>query len=164
MGMLDWGLFRTSLIKKVRFQFSSVKRQIPVIMISETGNMCREFFEVDIGYMTAPWAKMSWLVQHEKTFTVIDKHGNKEHVPITLVSERSYLPLDPLGKFKRVKEDITPLNSVAKIQHAIVRASLAEENNTTARDKQLHALSIGCLVLAGLIICFWWAMKMWGGG
>ncbi len=155
MGLFDLNFFRTGFMKKARFMVSSNKRAQPVVVISETGVIAHEEMALEPGYCSADQVKMSWLILHQLKLLARNKFGQIDDDPILLITERSYMPLDPLKTLTAAqKAKITPLTDVARIRHAEVRAGVGEEGATTARDKMLLTIAnTGMIIIGILAVC-----------
>lgn len=152
-------------MRKTKFLASSLQRAQSAIMISETGVISKEVLPIETGYISATEFRATWLVLHQLKILIRNKQGGLENDPVLLISERSYLPLDPFGRLtSKERADIAPLSSIAKIKHAEKRSSISEENNTNARDRLLTSVANGGIVAIVIIFALSLALKKWGGG
>ncbi len=151
MSLFKWNLFSGGAFKQAKYLVSTPQRAQDVIFISETGTISRDVLPMFTGWIEASNLKMNWLVLHPLKLSIRGKNGRLEDNQVLLISERSYIPLDPFKRLKKEKHSIASLNEIAKARHAEVRAHINEENSSTARDRMLNFVTMGCLIIVGLL-------------
>lgn len=148
MDILKWEIFRSSTFKQIKFLFSSPRRAQKVLLVSETGILSLETFPMATGWMSWAENKMTWLVDHRLKMSLEGQDS-----PVQLVSERSYLPLDPFELFGlEERKAFTPLAEIALLKHAEKRTVVGEENKSSAKNNLYKTVIIGCFVLLALVI------------
>ena len=102
------------------------------------------------GFVTAEPVKKSWNAIHSLKFAVY-KDGKPTGEAVLMLSDRSRLPLDPLGILQtKAKEKVASLKDIARGKHMDARASVGLATNPYYRI--LTAIINGCMLLIGLII------------
>jgi len=163
MSIIKWNIFRASWIKQISYLVSTPDRSQDAVMISESGVISRELLPLGTGFISGAKAKMAWLVLHPLKVRICGKDGNIEDNQVLLISERSYLPLDPFGKLSaREKANLAPLETIAKLRHAEARANVAE-GNADAKSRMMQTIVSGCLVIIAMVVIFRVIMEFKGG-
>jgi len=166
MNILKLNLFKNNLFKQAKYLVSTSERSQPVVMVSETGVISKEILPMYTGYVTAANLKMSWLVLHDSKIRIENHEGQPvDDQLVMLISERSYLPLDPFDMVTpEVKKSIAPLTTIAKIKHAEARANVMDKNTLDARERMLQAVTNGSLWIIGLVVISILLKRFFGGG
>lgn len=153
MDLFKLNILQSGFFKQTRFLLSSPERVTPCVFISESGTISREMLPVHVGYMKAIKQKMAWVNLHTLKIGIKDKNGVLQDQRILLITERSYIPLDPFKKLTaKNRDNLAPLKTIAKMRHAEKRANIGEGGNEDARNRMLKMATEGGLILIALMI------------
>ena len=163
MNLQKLNLWRYSIFKQTKYLISQPESSQHIVFISETGIISKEILPMQTGYVTAEAAFSTWLVLHNLKVSVEDGGGGLGDEPYLLLSERSFIPLDPFKLLKPAdKSGIMSLKTLARIKHDQERARVSKMGSQSARDKMLGSATNGALIILGLIICFGVVMRFTG--
>lgn len=152
MNLLELNLFRLGFLKQAKYLVSTPSQSQNVIFISETGLISKEVLPMSTVYVTAQNLKMTWLVLHPLKILLRKKSGEIDENQYLLITERSFIPLDPFNKLTEEEaKNITPLSTVAKLKHAEARTNVAE-NNMDARNRMMQTVVTGSLIIIGMMV------------
>lgn len=150
MGFRDANIWRYSFFKGIGSLFSSPKRVVKCALVSETGIVSLERLVLATGYCL-------WDLQDYKgAWVVIQKlmmpmEGSDELV--LPISERTYVPLDPLGKLdEEDRKKLVPLDDIAETKYQEAFTRVTEENKKNANHRLLTTVLWGSLVLTAIIL------------
>ncbi len=164
MDLLSLNLFRGSIFKQIKFLFSSHQSSQTAYYISEAGTVSKEIIPILTGFMTPTMIKKAWIVIHSLKF-----QSHKKGLPIQgdatlLISDRSYIPLDPNEIIhSEDKERLTSLKDIARMRHAGARTDVRPDRNESMDVARL--VINGCFILLGIVLVV--GIIMWlkkGGG
>lgn len=147
MGFRDANIWKHSIFKQAGYLFSSQKRIQKCVFISETGVISLENLYLATGYCVNEAEKVAWMVIQKLKMPM---EGVDELV--LPISERSHMPLDPLGKLtKEEKEKLEPLKNIAKAKHAEVRSRVNDDQKKNANAELLKSLAYMAIIGAFLV-------------
>jgi len=140
------------LFRQAKYLASQEKHTESPVYISETGTISRENLIMNTGYMTAEKEHMTWAVIHSLKLK-LKKYGEPmQGARILLISERSYVPLDPQNRIKEGDKDkITSLDDIAINRHDIERANV-NNDNSTGKTPLTDVVTSGSLIIIGLCV------------
>ncbi len=148
MGILQANIWRHSKVRSIRSLFSSPTRSIKCVIIPETGIVRLDDLKLAaMPYVISdtPEAKQAWVVIQKLLLTM---RGCEEMV--LPVSERSYVPLDPLHRLtEEDRKKLVPLSEIAETQYDTAFARVTEENKQSANAQLLKTM----IYVAGIIAC-----------
>jgi hypothetical protein len=140
-------IFRAGIFKNMRSFFSSPKRVGKILMASETGVLSLEQVPMAMGYVSIVAEKVSWLVAHKL------KSRIKETGDIVLtVSERSYIPADPFGRFNG--DELQPLGQIALMKYREKCARINEQAMKEAQKSLYQIIITFCFCIIILVVVF----------
>jgi hypothetical protein len=145
MGITSANLWRHSFFKSLSSLFSSPTRAINCVIVSETSIVGREQMKLATGYSVKNTLdfKGAWLVIQKLMLTMEGVDGM-----VLPISERSYIPLDPLGRLTdEDRSKLIPLTQIAKTAYKTAFARVQEENKKSANAKLLETM----LYIGGII-------------
>jgi hypothetical protein len=144
MGVFQARIWKNSFFKNINFLFSSNKRTLKVVFISETGIISLDNLALDVGYVYSEVSKSAWAVIQKLKLPM---QGSDELV--LPISERTYLPLDPLNRLQQEDKDaIEPLKNIARAKHAEVKSRIIDENKQSQNHKMLNT----CIYIMGIVL------------
>ena len=161
MDLFKARIFKGGIFKQIKFLVATPQRSQRTLLLSEIGSVTQEILPMSTGYISAELAKKAWIVLHGLKFQVYKNGLPYEDEPVLLISERSYIPLDPHGGIKtKDREKLTSLKDIARLRHAEVRADAGKsgEQSDTA-----NTVIVGCFVLLGIILMVGLLMHSCGG-
>jgi hypothetical protein len=124
MGFREARIWRTGVFNWLREAFSSEKRVVRCLRISENGVNSLVSIRLATGYCLSSAEKLAWCVIQKLKLPM---EGVDE--PVLPISERSYMPLDPLGLLTdEEKKALEPLKNVARARHAEERSRVSDDN------------------------------------
>jgi len=146
-------MFRSGVFKQAKYLVSTPQRSQSVVFVSETGVISKEILPMYTGYINAPNIKMTWLVLHALKLLVTDKQGVPEEEPVLLISERSYIPLDPLEKLgAEDKKGIMPLDEIAIMKNTEKCIALEEGSHDEAKNKLMNLIIVCSFILCAIMV------------
>lgn len=139
-------IFRGGIFKQIRYLFSTPQESQNVIYISEAGTVSQEILPVDTGFVSSEKKEKDWAVVHALKFQIYE-NGEPTGETALVVSDRSYLPLDPFGVLKQKdKERMASLGEIAKVRHAQERSKASKAIDPRTKLAEL-VLNWGFIVL-----------------
>ncbi len=155
MGFRDMGIWKHSFFKGMGSLFGSPKRVQKCVFISESGIVSAENLPLLTALVHFDAEKVAWsIIQRLK----MPMEGSDELV--LPISERSHIPLDPLGRLTTDERDaLVPLNDIAKAKHAEERSRIIDENKTSANAKLTRTVVTCCFVLTIIIVAIYMLKK-----
>jgi len=162
MDLFKARIFRGGIFKQLKFLISTPQRSQRTLLLSEIGSVTQEILPMSTGYISADIAKKAWMVLHNLKFRVYKNGLPYEDDQVLLISERSYIPLDPFGEIKpKDKERMTSLKDIARLRHADARADAGKQGEGS--DVASKVIT-GCFIMLGLILMVGLLMHSCGGG
>ncbi len=150
MDLLKLNLFRGGIFKQAKFLVSTPQKAGKTLFISEAGTISQEILPMHTGWISSG-IKKAWLVLHGLKFTLCKDGKPIQDEPVLLISERSYIPLDPNGTLKpKDKEKLTSLKDIARLRHAEERADAGRPEDKT--DVQSTIITGSFILLALMLI------------
>ncbi len=149
MSILQWGLFRHSFLKQLKYYFSAPKQSQPVLMINETGYLSIEMFPLSTGYCYDEENKLAWEVEHNIKETL---EGQDE--PVLIVCERSSLPLDPYGRRVLKSDKKEKGYALATVKYLEAFGRIPEEFKKSTNAQMAKAAMYLCSIMAIIVILF----------
>ena len=149
MDLLKAYIFRAGFFKQVKYLVSTPQYSIKNILISESGIVSQELIPMQTGFVSADEAKKAWVVLHNLKF-----HVHKNGVPVDqdsvlALSERCYIPLDPLGTTKpKELEKLSSLKDIARLRHTQARSDMSKNVDQNTQISQL--IINGSFVMLGI--------------
>jgi len=146
MDLFKANIFKGSFFKQAKYLVSSPQNAQTAYYISEAGTISKELIPMHTGFMCPPTVKKAWIVIHSLKHTI-----QKKGLPITdvssfVISDRSYIPLDPHGTMKKTeKEKLTSLTEIAKVRHAEARSE------TNSHDERTDTANI-VIYISGILM------------
>lgn len=157
MNFLQGGLF-----KQIKFLFSSPSKAQNVVLISETNTISKELLPMKTGCMDAPLVQKTWSATHSAKFKLKKAGEPAEEEQVLLISERSYIPLDPYGKAStKAKAKIASLPDIARVRHAQARANVSRYKEASSIQSMIIT---GGFVLLGIFAVITLIKAQIGGG
>jgi hypothetical protein len=133
LGVFQATIWKSSIFKNIGFLLSSAKKVQPTIFVSEAGIVSFERMPLATGYVFSEKQKVAWMVNQKAKVAV---QGIEQLC--MLISERSYMPLDP---FSRTKGDkVEPLKNIAKAKHDEEKSRAMEDNRKDANTELLKTM------------------------
>ena len=150
MNLSKWPIFKAGIFRQAKYLVSAPQKAQTVLEILETGTVGIEPLPMQTGFMqaTAPDVKKAWANVHALKFQIYKDGQPTERDAALAISERSYIPLDPLNTLKeKDREKLASLKDIAKVRHAQARAAAGSQD----KNKDLAAFIIQTsFVLLGL--------------
>jgi len=161
MDLLKLNLFRGSIFKQAKFLFSSPQQALKMMLVSEAATLSQEVLSIHTGFVKALEQKRAWVVLHNLKFRIYKNGVPTQDEPVLLISERSYIPLDPNRIIKpEDREKLTSLKNIASQRHAVQLADAGKgEYNTTIQELVIQSM----IVLMGILVVATLIMKSCGG-
>lgn len=148
MGFLGARIWKNSFFKNLGFLFGSEKRLQPCVMVSETGQVSLERLALATGYCGSEADNVAWAVIQKLKLPM---EGFDEWV--LPISERSYIPLDPLGRLTtKDKLNLLSLKDIAEIKYLQAFTKVAEENKKSANHRLLQTMIYGILLVTIIVV------------
>jgi hypothetical protein len=148
MGFFQANIWRYGFFKSIGSLFSSPRRAIKGVVISEAGIAALDSLSLAVGYSIkdSPEYKGAWIVIQK---LMMNMKGSDEMV--LPISERTYVPLDPLHRLnKEDKERLLPLNEIAQARYDAAFARVTEENKRSANARLLTTLVYLSFIMAAI--------------
>lgn len=125
-NLLKANLFRGSLFKQAKYLVSAPPTSQKVMYISEAGTISIEPLPISTGFVnSSEELKKTWALIHQLKFYVQKDDGPLEDEQVLIVSDRSYIPLDPLNLLTlKALQKLASLEDIAKLRHAAKRAEV----------------------------------------
>lgn len=154
MGLANWPVFRAGIFKQAKYLVSSPQKAQNVLEILETGVVGREQLPMTTGFMRATLkeVKKAWANVHALRYQIYQDGEPTDGESVLIISERSYIPLDPLNTLKQKdREKLASLKDIAKVRHAQARAVASSQDNHKDIASTVITLSFAFLFFLGLI-------------
>lgn len=149
--LLKLNMFRGGIFKQAKYLVSTPQRAQKVVFISETGTISQELLPMFTGFISADVSKKAWIVLHSLKFSLKKKNQPAQDEQVLLISERSYIPLDPNGRIKpKDKEKLVSLTDISRLRHAGVIADMGKGGESPTDIAQL--IITGSFVLWALMV------------
>ena len=162
MDLLKANIFRGNMVKQVKFLFSSPERPQKCLFLSETGTISMEVMPMHTGFITSPTTKRTWLVLHALKFHVYKDGKPFMDEPVLLITERSYLPLDPNNRLSaKEKIKLASLKDIARTKHTEVYATSGQPNENNDFMQSIIAYSFLLCAFFGVLA---FVIRKWAGG
>jgi len=120
MALRNWPIFKAGLFRQAKYLVSTPQKAQAALEILETGAVGIEPLPMQTGFLTAPSkdVKKAWGNMHALKVQIY-KQGRPTDNPAAMpISERSYIPLDPLGVLKpKDRENLASLEDIAVSRH-----------------------------------------------
>lgn len=147
-------LFRGGIFKQIRFLFSTPQMAQAIIYISEAGTVSKELLPVDTGFVSSATTEKEWADIHALKFHIW-KNGEPTGETALVVSDRSYLPLDPFETLKQKdREKMASLTDIARMRHAQERSKAGKAIDPKTRLAELIINS--SFVMLGIFAFITW--------
>ena len=148
MGFTQARIWRFGIFQGLKNLLSSEKKLVKCFMVSESGVGSIVSLKLATGYCVAETEKLAWCVLQKLKLPM---QGVEE--PVLPISERSYMPLDPLGLLsEEEKKNLEPLKNVSKARHAEERSRIADENRKNANTRLLTTIIWLCFIMTMILV------------
>jgi len=147
MNLSKWPIFKAGIFRQAKYLVSAPQKAQSVLEILETGTVGLEPLPMQTGFMqaSAPEVKKAWAMVHALKFQIYKDGQPTESDAALAISERSYIPLDPLNTLQvKDREKLASLKDIAKVRHAQARAAAGAQDS----HKDLAAF----IIQAGFVI------------
>ena len=152
MSIMQANIWKSSIFKTIGSLFTSPHRTILCVVISENGIVSKTMLELGIGWCSNKIEKMSWLLINKLRMPMEGVEGQ-----VLPISERSYIPLDPLGRLTKAERDsLVSLDQLAEAKWREARSDVAAEGNKSVNAEMMKTISyiVGFIVLIAIGIMF----------
>jgi hypothetical protein len=130
MNLSQWPIFKAGLFRQAKYLVSTPQKAQKVLAITEIGAVGIQLLPMETGFMKFIEGKKAWAAVHALKYQLYKNGKPTEHEAAMVISERSYIPLDPLNTLKeKDREKLASLKDIAKIRHAQARAVAAHADN-----------------------------------
>lgn len=138
MGWKDAHIWKSSGIKNLKSLLGTSKRVLPCLLISENGVASIEHIPMSVGFACWEQMKAVWAVIQKLKISV---EGMDEWV--LPISERSYLPLDPLNRLEtKDKATLWSLKEIARDKYHEARSRIEDENRKSVNAEMIKFIFI----------------------
>ncbi len=162
-NLLKMQFFQQGLFKQAKFMFSSPERPQGNIVLSETGTIGFETMPLHTGFETSLSTKRTWMVLHALKFKVYKNGKPYQDEPVLLITERSYLPLDPNSRLTtKEKAKLASLKDIARLKHAEALSMAGRPNDGNDFMQSIIAYSFMLDAFFGILALI--IRKFAGGG
>jgi hypothetical protein len=147
MNLSKWPIFKAGIFRQAKYLVSAPQKAQRVLEILEDGTIGIELLPMQTGFLqaTTPEVKKAWAMVHALKLQVCKNGQPLEGETVLVISERSYIPLDPLNILKeKDREKLASLKDIAKVRHAQARAAAGSQD----KNKDLAAF----IIQAGFVI------------
>ena len=118
MDLFKANIFRAGIFKQAKYLVSTPQVSQKVLFLSESGVIEEDYLPIKTGFVYSDEKKMAWLVLHALKLPMLRDGVITEDEEVLLLSERSYIPLDPNKIMKqKTKESLTSLENIAEMQY-----------------------------------------------
>lgn len=149
MDLLKINLFRGGIFKQLKFLISVPQSAQKCVFIAESGIVSLEILPLHTGFVCPEKVKKAWAVLHTLKFQVRKQNELEQDESVLVISERSYVPLDPFNTIKeKDKARMTSLTDIAKLRHAEARAEAGKQ--TTPGTRLTELIINSCFVMLGI--------------
>ena len=119
MDLLKLNFLQQGLFKQARYLVSTPAHSQGVVMISETGVISKDLYEMNLAQMNPKDIRRSYLALHKLKVSIKEPNGKIQDNQVFLITERNYIPLDPFNRLDATDIlSMTPLKEVARLRHA----------------------------------------------
>lgn len=156
MNLTKWMLFR-GFFGNVKGLASMPKKIQNATYVPEPGIVSRENLALDTGFMSMPAVRNSWVMVHKLKFRVYKNGLPYNNETTMLITDRAYMPSDPLGVLtedERKQYGAEQLKKIARVEHAkersLIGRGFAALNSTATTVVKV----CGWLILAIIVFAF----------
>ena len=143
MSFFSANIWKSSFLKNIGSLFSSPKNSLKCVLISENGISSLIELELSPGYAAIVASKMTWAVINILKMRL---EGCEEMV--LPISERSYIPLDPLGRLDDAdREKLISLDQIAKAKRLEARSRVTDENKRSINAELIKTMIFGLVFI-----------------
>ncbi len=151
MDLLKLNLFRGGIFKQIKFLVSAPQKAQRVEYHNEVGTLSQEPLSAHTGWVYSDINKKSWQADHALKLRLLKNGEPVQDETILPISDRSYIPLDPLGLIKaKEKETRKSLLDIAGTIHDQVLIDVAKNNDQPTDTAKL--IIMGCFIIDALCI------------
>jgi hypothetical protein len=150
--LLKLQIFQNSLFKQARFLASAPPSAQKVIPITESGLISVDLLPTRPGYMDKEaqgLIKNTWAMIHSLKMRVYKDGAPFQDEQVFIVTNRSYIPLDPNGVLPtKTRDSLTSLSDIAGMRHdeAMMDAGKVDDKTDIASK-----VVTGCFYIMGLV-------------
>lgn len=148
MNLAKWPIFKAGIFRQAKYLVSTPQKAQSVLEILETGTIGIEQLPMQTGFFKAstPEVKKTWANVHALKFQIYKNGQPAGKEAVLAISERSYIPLDPLNTLKQKdREKLASLKDIAKVRHAQARAAAGAQD--THKDLAAFIIQAGFVIL-----------------
>jgi hypothetical protein len=144
-------IFSSGFFKKAKYLASQPQKAAKAVYFSEVSIISLEMIPMKTGYMEVEDQLKTWKAEHFLTKTMCVNGKPIQNGSCFLITERSYMPLDPTGLIKeKDKEKLFSLKDIAVMRHATAKAQA--NSNPAGKTPLMEVVVKGCLILVGICI------------
>jgi hypothetical protein len=134
MDLFKWNIWRGGIFKQIRFLFSVPESAQMVVYISESGMASQELLPLYTGFVSSSKREKEWADLHQVKFQVQKNGVPVQDESVVVISDRSYLPLDPFGTLKLAdQEKMASLGDIARLRHTQARSKAGRAGDPRAQ-------------------------------
>ncbi len=152
MGFRSANIWKFSIFKSIGSLFTSPHRTILCVMLSENGIASKVLLDLGIGWCSNKVEKMSWILINKLRMPMEGVEGL-----VLPISERSYIPLDPLGRLTEAERNsLVSLDQLAEAKWKEARSQVSSESNKSVNAEMMKTISyiVGFIVLIAMGFMF----------
>lgn len=149
MDLKKWPIFKAGLFRQAKYLVSTPQKAQRVLEVLETGTVGIEQLPMQTGFLKATLSevKKTWANVHALKFQVYKNGQPVEGEAVLAISERNFIPLDPLDTLKaKDREKLASLKDIAKVRHAQARAAAGAQD--THKDLAYYIIQASFVLLA----------------
>lgn len=129
MDLSKWPIFKAGVFQQAKYLVNAPQKAQKVLAITETGTVGMQLLPMETGFMKLKEGKKAWAAVHALKFQVYKNGQPTESEAVLVLSERNYIPLDPLNTLtKKDREKLASLKDIAKVRHAQARAAASQQD------------------------------------
>ena len=155
MDLSKWPIFKAGIFKQAKYLVNAPQKAQKVLAITETGTVGMQLLPMETGFMKLSEGKKAWAAVHALKYQVYKNGQPTESEAVMAISERNYIPLDPLETLKKKdREKLASLKDIAKVRHAQARATATQQDtnkNITEMIIMYSSLLLGLYAIVALI-------------
>ena len=155
MNLSKWPIFKAGIFRQAKYLVSTPQKAQDALEILETGSVGIEPLPMQTGFLTAPGkeVKKAWANVHALKVQIYKDGKPTERLAAIPISERSYIPLDPLDILKqKAKEKLASLDDIAVSRHD---DAMADTTPSTGEQIQRMIINIGFTFLFFLAVIYY---------
>ena len=154
MDLSKLPIFKAGWLRQAKYLISTPQKAQDALEILETGVVGIESLPMQTGFLTATdkTVKKAWGNVHALKVQIYKDGKPTERSAAIPISERSYIPLDPLDLFKqKAREKLASLDDIALSRHD---EAMADTTPSTREQIQRMIINIGFTFLFFLAVVY----------